>query len=123
MKITFKSVAGFILIMFGISLFFGGGPFVGLIPAALGALFTYIGIKNYASGNKVIGILTGLIGVCMLGAALPFLFGMLIAAVLIYFGWKMVKSTPDQCHAQTEPASFHHETNFDAEWEEFLKKK
>lgn len=46
MKINMKTIGGFLFIVFGISVFFGGGSFGFIIPLAIGALMTYAGIKS-----------------------------------------------------------------------------
>lgn len=41
MNINGKSIIGFFLILFGVSLFFGGGHFGGLVTGAIGALLLF----------------------------------------------------------------------------------
>ncbi|MCG8397136.1 protein liaI [Bacillus atrophaeus] len=126
MNINVKTAGGFLLIVFGISVFFGGGNFAFIIPLAIGSLLLYAGIKRFAKGKTVTGIIFGGIGAMMLVSALPFLVGIALAAVMVYFGWKMMKNGSDESRTASfdpEPASAAYETNFDAEWEEFLKKK
>ncbi|NPC94135.1 protein liaI [Bacillus sp. WMMC1349] len=128
MKITGKSVIGFFLILFGISLFFGGGIFGGLFAGAIGALFVYYAIKKWRKGHQFAAVVLGIIGIMFLGGSLPFLIGMALAVALIYFGWNLIKENSDPeenlfFSGKVEPSAASYDTSFDSEWEDFLKKK
>ncbi|KMM56225.1 protein liaI [Bacillus glycinifermentans] len=127
MNITGKSVIGFLLILFGISLFFGGGQIGGLIAGAIGAVLLFYGIKKWNDGRFASVILL-IIGFMFLGGALPFLIGVAVSAALIYFGWSMMKQGGKKeengfYSESSKPSAASYDTAFDAEWEDFLKKK
>ncbi|KAA6450610.1 protein liaI [Bacillus swezeyi] len=127
MNINGKSVIGFFLILFGISLFFGGGHFGGLITGAIGAVLIYYGIKKWKEGRQFAAVILAIIGIMFLGGSLPFLIGIALAAAMVYFGWKMMKQDGKQeeniyYSENTEPSAASYDTGFDAEWEDFLKK-
>ncbi|MED2941630.1 protein liaI [Bacillus swezeyi] len=127
MKINGKSVIGFFLILFGISLFFGGGHFGGLITGAIGAVLIYYGIKKWKEGRQFAAVILTIIGIMFLGGSLPFLIGIALAAAMVYFGWKMMKQDGKQGESiyyseKNEPSAASYDTGFDAEWEDFLKK-
>ncbi len=127
MTITGKSVIGFFLILFGISLFFGGGQIGGLIAGAIGAVLLCYGIKKWKEGRQIASVLLVIIGIMFLGGALPFLIGIALAAVMIYFGWTMIKQGGKKeenvySPESSEPSTARYDTGFDAEWEDFLKK-
>ncbi|CAN2247733.1 cell envelope stress-induced membrane anchor protein LiaI [Bacillus vallismortis] len=126
MKINMKTIGGFLFIVFGISVFFGGGSFGFIIPLAIGALMTYAGIKRFAAGKAITGIIVGGIGAIMLICSLPFIVGLALAAAMVYYGWKLMKNGSadnDASSFGSEPSSAAYQSHFDAEWEEFLKKK
>ncbi|AZV50127.1 protein liaI [Bacillus halotolerans] len=126
MKINKKTIGGFLLIVFGISVFFGGGSFGFMIPLAIGGLLTYAGIKRFAAGKTITGIILGGIGAMMLICSLPFLVGIALAAAMVYYGWKLMKNgsaESDVSGFDPEPASAGYQSHFDDEWENFLKKK
>ncbi|MEC1614464.1 protein liaI [Bacillus mojavensis] len=126
MKINKKTIGGFLLIVFGISVFFGGGSFGFAIPLAIGGLLTYAGIKRFAAGKAITGIILGGIGAMMLICSLPFLVGIALAAAMVYYGWKLMKNgsaESDMSSFDPEPASDGYQSHFDDEWENFLKKK
>ncbi len=89
-----KTIGGFllILIVFGISVFFGGGRFGFIIPLAIGSLMTYAGMKRFAAGKTITGFFLGGIGAIMLVCSLPFVVGMALAAAMVYYGWKLMKN-------------------------------
>jgi lia operon protein LiaI len=126
MKINKKTIGGFLLIVFGISVFFGGGSFGFIIPLAIGGLLTYAGIKRFAAGKTLTGIILGGFGAMMLICSLPFLVGIALAAAMVYYGWKLMKNgsaESDMSSFDPEPASAGYQSHFDDEWENFLKKK
>ncbi|MCY8285017.1 cell envelope stress-induced membrane anchor protein LiaI [Bacillus inaquosorum] len=126
MKINKKTIGGFLLIVFGISVFFGGGSFGFIIPLAIGGLMTYAGIKRFAAGKTITGIILGGIGAIMLICSLPFVVGIALAAAVVYYGWKLMKNGSADNGVSSfdpEPASAGYQSHFDDEWEEFLKKK
>ncbi|KAF1678358.1 protein liaI [Bacillus sp. SKDU12] len=92
MKINKKTIGGFLLIVFGVSVFFGGGSFGFIIPLAIGSLMTYAGIKRFAAGKAITGIILGGIGAIMLVCPLPFVLGIALAAATVYYGWKLMKN-------------------------------
>ncbi|WP_413286545.1 cell envelope stress-induced membrane anchor protein LiaI [Bacillus mojavensis] len=126
MMINKKTIGGFLLIVFGISVFFGGGSFGFIIPLAIGGLLTYAGIKRFAAGKTITGIILGGFGAMMLICSLPFLVGIALAAAMVYYGWKLMKNgsaESDMSSFDPEPASAGYQSHFDDEWENFLKKK
>ncbi|KXZ17636.1 protein liaI [Bacillus nakamurai] len=126
MNINVKTAGGFLLIVFGLSVFFGGGHFAFIIPLAIGGLLLYWGIKRFSKGSAVTGMIAGLIGAMILVASLPFIVAIGLAGAMVYFGWKMMKqgsSSADARSYEPETASPGYQSNFDSEWEEFLKKK
>lgn len=124
MKMNGKTIIGIILILFGLSLFFGGGSFGGLISIAISAALLYYGAKRWSGGHKISGIILILFGICFLTGSLPFILGLALAAGLIYFGWKMIKDEPNDSdpiiHTHKEDPAY--TSSFDSEWEEFLEK-
>ncbi|MBU8785509.1 MULTISPECIES: protein liaI [Bacillus] len=128
MNVTGKSVIGFLLILFGISLFFGGGQIGGLIAGAIGAVLLFYGIKKWNDDSRFASIILLIIGFMFLGGALPFLIGVAVSAALIYFGWSMMKQGGKKEESgfyseNSKPSAASYDTGFDAEWEDFLKKK
>ncbi|ANB84999.1 protein liaI [Bacillus velezensis] len=126
MNINGKTAGGFLLIVFGLSVFFGGGHFAFIIPLAIGGLMLYWGIKRFSKGRAVSGIIAGVIGAMILVGSLPFIVAIGLAGAMVYFGWKMMKQgSSDTASRQYEPeaASPGYQSGFDSEWEEFLKKK
>ncbi len=73
MNINVKTAGGFLLIVFGLSVFFGGGHFAFIIPLAIGGLMLYWGIKRFSKGRAVSGIIAGFIGAMILVGSLPFI--------------------------------------------------
>lgn len=126
MNINGKSIIGFFLILFGVSLFFGGGHFGGLFTGAIGALLLFYSAKKWKEGRQFAAVLAAIFGIMFLGGSLPFLIGIAVAAAMVYFGWKMMKQDDKQddilYSEKTEPSAASYDTGFDAEWEEFLKK-
>lgn len=51
MNINGKTAGGFLLIVFGLFVFFGGGHFAFIIPLAIGGLMLYWGIKRFSKGR------------------------------------------------------------------------
>lgn len=91
-----------------------------------GALMTYAGIKRFAAGKTITGIIVGGIGAIMLICSLPFVVGIALAAAMVYYGWKLMKNGSADSGVSSfdpEPASAAYQSHFDDEWEEFLKKK
>lgn len=124
MNISGKSIIGIVLILFGLSLFFGGGSFGGLIAIAVSAGLLYYGAKRWSRGHKISGIILILFGICFVTGSLPFILGLALAAGLIYFGWKMLKDESKEAdpiiHTHNENTVY--QSSFDSEWEDFLKK-
>ncbi|WP_077735549.1 MnhB domain-containing protein [Bacillus sonorensis] len=127
MNINGKSIIGFFLILFGISLFFGGGHIGGLITGVIGVLLIYLGLKKWKEDRRFAAVILAIIGIMFLGGSLPFLIGIALAAAMVYFGWNMMKQSGKQEESiyygeNTEPSTASYDTSFDAEWEDFLKK-
>ncbi|OLP65199.1 hypothetical protein BACPU_17330 [Bacillus pumilus] len=130
MNITGKTIIGLILMLVGISIFFGGS-LGGLIPSIIGAWLIYVGVKKYDKGSKTAGTIIAVIGVLFVVQSLPFLIGIAIAGALLYYGWKMIngesgKGTSRRSYTERETVPSMEEpiqTSFDQEWEDFLKKK
>ncbi|MFS0656136.1 hypothetical protein [Bacillus sp. 179-C3.3 HS] len=130
MNTTSKTIIGSILMLIGLSIFFGGS-FGGLIPSLIGAWLIYLGITKYDKGNKTVGVILAVIGVLLIVQAIPFLMGIAFAVALLYFGWQLLGSdtTKDASHTtytESETVPNMEEpirTSFDQEWEHFLKKK
>lgn len=86
---------------------------------------TYAGIKRFAAGKTITGIIVGGIGAIMLICSLPFVVGIALAAAMVYYGWKLMKNGSADNGVSSfdpEPASAAYQSHFDDEWEEFLKK-
>lgn len=131
-----KSIVGIALLIFGGLVFLGMfGIHLGGIIAFLIALgLVYYGVKKLKTsatgGQKAIGIIALVIGIMMFVGSLPLLITLLFSAMLIYFGWKMIKK--DRGDMEPEPAysseaghireKVEVENNFDSEWKDFLKR-
>ncbi|HEX7064029.1 MAG TPA: protein liaI [Bacillales bacterium] len=133
MRMTGKFIAGVALVLLGGWLFLGmfGIHLGGLITFFIGAVLICFGIKKLKQDHKVLGVISLIFGFMFLGGSLPFLISLAVAAVCIYFGWKLIK----QEGRHSEPAAaFSGETefvddrnlkvedSFDREWEDFLRK-
>lgn len=128
-----KTILGISLLLVGLLALFSLGW---LIPFAVGAFLVVVGIKkmkrSHGKGNKIWGMILLVIGLLIIGHMIPFLVGLIIAAVCFHFGYKLIKKgghRPDldpgfagthQSH-QTDHVDL--EDSFDSEWERFLKKQ
>ncbi|MGE6630033.1 hypothetical protein [Bacillus sp. NPDC077027] len=129
MNMSGKAIIGLILMLLGLSIFFGGSV-GGIIPSIIGAWLIYVGVKKYDKGNKIGGVIIAIIGLMMLVHFLPLLISIVLALALFYFGWKLMNVESSRSHrrsyreAETVPHSEDKfESSFDQEWEDFLKKK
>lgn len=73
------------------------------------------------------GVIALIIGLLMFVGLLPLLVSFAVSAVLVYFGWKLIKSDPEPAPALTDEAGHTYkdvnlESNFDKEWKDFLKR-
>lgn len=92
MKINKKIIGGFLLIVFGIFVFFGGGSFGFIILFVIGSLMIYVGMKRFVVGKMIIGIILGGIGVIMFICLFLFVVGIVLVVVMVYYGWKFMKN-------------------------------
>ncbi|HEU5138665.1 MAG TPA: protein liaI [Bacillales bacterium] len=133
MNITGKFIGGIALVLLGGWLLLGmfGVHLGGLIALLFGIVLICFGVKKLKQDHKVLGVISLIFGFMFLGGSLPFLISLALAAVCIYFGWKLIK----QERHQSEPAAAYSgdtefmdyrnvkvEDSFDREWEDFLRK-
>ncbi|MFK3938586.1 LiaF transmembrane domain-containing protein [Alkalihalobacillus sp. NPDC078783] len=102
-----NSGLGIVLMTIGVIILLGliGVHLGGLIPLALGLALMYWGFKKYqrvgglSAGSIVLFIIGGLFALSGVGALIPFF----IASLLLYFGYRSIKSDDDSDDTSYSP--------------------
>lgn len=125
-----KQFFGFILLVLGIVALLGvlGFSVVGLIPLVLGILLVYYGWKKWNQEHRFTGaVLLGL-GILFLIGSIPMAISVLVAAVLLYFGYQMLTGNGDSGGSYRTRNESKRDTGdnglddpFDEEWERLMK--
>ncbi|SFG38500.1 hypothetical protein SAMN05660649_01511 [Desulfotomaculum arcticum] len=125
-----KKFFGLILLVLGIVALLGvlGFSMGGLIPFVLGILLVYYGWKKRNQEHRFTGaVLLGL-GILFLIGSIPMAVSMLVAAVLLYFGYQMLTGNEDSgssCKTRSESKRHTEDSGlddpFDEEWERLMK--
>jgi lia operon protein LiaI len=129
-----KTVAGIALIV-GAAVFLLGGDLGGFFAFLLSVGLVVYGWRKWqkseSRGGKAVGVTAVIIGAILLLNWIPFLIGLLIAAVCIYFGWTLISQdrdpsdVPPGSAVDAEPVDRHTrwEDDFESEWKRFLERR
>ena len=100
MKWNIKSVSGAVMIVVGVWGLIAWGGLAGLFAYLIALVLLGFGYKLWVEANSALKkICSGLVmaaGVGLMLRWLPMLLSMVIAAALIYFGWKLLRSGQSQ---------------------------
>lgn len=127
-----KTVAGLALIL-GAVMFLLGGDLGGFIVFLLSVGLLYYGWRKWqqsvSTGGKALGIGAVIFGALLLFRWIPFLVGLLMAAVCIYFGWRLIRQDREpsgvvpESGAEANPVDRPRwEDDFESEWKRFLER-
>ncbi|MDE5414986.1 LiaF transmembrane domain-containing protein [Alkalihalobacterium chitinilyticum] len=134
MNWTGKAIVGIILLFIGANLFLQtlGIQIGGLIGLAISVLLIIYGYRKMKSdhGSNLLGMAILIFGLLLAIGHLHIFTGIFIAAMIIYFGYRLVtgektKRVVDQDEevaASTSDASQTSKDAFDEEWNKFLEK-
>ncbi|MGI6126492.1 MAG: hypothetical protein ACOYEF_05955 [Planifilum sp.] len=129
-----KTVAGIALIA-GAVVFLLGGDLGGFFAFLLAVGLLVYGWRKWrkagAGGGKAVGIAALIVGGILLLNWVPFLIGLLIAALCIYFGWTLIRQDRDTAELVSEPEAeaepgdqkFQWEDDFESEWKRFVERQ
>lgn len=137
-----KTIAGFVLLAFGICAFLGifGIHLGGLILFFFGIVVAIYGLKKMKEGRNGLGIIALIFALILLGHSLPFIIGLGFAIACIYIGWKMIKKRKPPYRESVSTVGGHSEMGhespidakykevelddgFDTEWRDFMRRK
>ncbi|MGB0089170.1 MAG: hypothetical protein WBP80_06715 [Planifilum fulgidum] len=128
-----KTAAGLVLIA-GAVVFLIGGDLGGLFALLLSAGLLVYGWRKWKAsetgGGRAVGIGALIVGGILLLNWIPFLIGLLIAAVCIYFGWALIRQGREPSGFEREPGveaeaagqKPRWEDDFESEWKRFLER-
>lgn len=127
-----QNLFGLILLILGIVALLGvlGLSVGGLIPLVLGTLLVYYGWQKWNQEHKFSGaILLGL-GILFLIGSIPMAISILVAAVLLYFGYQLLTGNEGSSDSYRSRNKHKRSTNdkglhdpFDEEWERVMKSR
>lgn len=129
MSVTGKTMVGLVLFVVGGTILLGvlGIHLGGLISLAIAGLIMIYGIKKIVTassrGQKWFGAALLIFGILMLVGAVHLIFKVLIALVVVYFGYKLLKGD----HERPAAEGGHHlkhadmDDDFDKEFERMMK--
>ncbi|GAA5344125.1 lia operon protein LiaI [Planifilum fimeticola] len=129
-----KTVAGLALIVGAVVFLFGGdlgGFFAFLLSAGLLVYGWRKWKRSESSGGRAVGIGALIFGAILLLSWIPFLIGLLIAVVCIYFGWTLIRQDREPSGLEPEPGAEAEaagqrprwEDDFESEWKRFLERQ
>ena len=129
-----KTLAGLALIVGAVVFLFGGG-LGGFVAFLLSVGLLVYGWRKWkrseSSGGRAVGIVAVIFGAILLLNWIPFLVGLLIAAVCIYMGWTLIRQNREPSGFKPEPGAEAEaadqrprwEDDFESEWKRFLEQK
>jgi lia operon protein LiaI len=129
-----KTLVGIALIA-GAVLFLLGGDLGGFFAFLLAIGLLVYGWKKWrnaeSGGGKALGMAALIFGGILLLSWIPFLIGLLIAALCIYFGWTLIRKDQDAAElvpdsvSEAEPGDRgpQWEDDFESEWKRFLERQ
>ena len=132
MKLTMKTVVGIVLLIIGGNLFLNmlGIHLGNVIGLVIGVLLVFYGYQKWkgedGNGSKLIGLITLLFGTLLLLGSTKMLGGIIVAAIIIYFGYRMLISSTNSnvgVHMEKDMVQDNWTDSFDEEWQRIMKNK